>query len=98
MTNIPLTGGAINAHQIFTILLGDNLLEFTLNYITVEGPSWSMDISREGVNLAYGVMLEPNANLLAGLYLDIGDLSFTGDDVTLDNLGSSNQLSWEAPQ
>lgn len=97
MTIIPLTGGADNAHQIFTVLLGENLLEFKLNYITVEGPAWSMDISRGGVNLAYGIMLEPNAELLTGLYLDIGSLSFTGVEATLDNLGVNNQLSWETP-
>jgi len=35
MITIPLQGGPVNAHQIFFIQLGENFLEFHLNYITL---------------------------------------------------------------
>lgn len=94
MITIPLLSGAANAHQKFTLLLGDNLLEFTLNYITVAGPAWSVDIVREGVTLINGAMLEPNAIITDNYEANIGRLVFTGADVTLDNLGKDNQLVW----
>lgn len=94
MITIPLLNGAANAHQVFTIQLGDNLLDFTLNYITIAGPAWSVDISREGVTLISGAMLEPNAIITDNYDADIGRLIFTGADVTLDNLGVDNTLVW----
>lgn len=94
MIDIPLQSGAANAHQVFTMQLGDNLLEFHLNYITLAGPAWSMDVYREGVQLIAGAMLEPNAVVSFGYEAGIGRLVFTGDEVTLDNLGSANKLTW----
>lgn len=94
MITIPLKNGASNAHQVFTIQLGDNFLQFTINYITIAGPAWSVDISREGVALISGAMFEPNAVITAGYEAGIGDLVFIGDDVTLDNLGVNNKLVW----
>ena len=94
MITIPLKNGASNAHQIFTIQLGDNFLQFTLNYVTVAGPAWSVDVSREGVTLISGAMLEPNAVITDGYEAGIGKLVFIGDDVTLDNLGVNNRLVW----
>lgn len=94
MINVPLQNGAANAHQLFTMQLGDNLLEFTINYITLAGPAWSMDISREGVPLVIGAMLEPNADVTLVYEADVGRFIFTGDEVTLDNLGSANKLTW----
>lgn len=94
MITIPLKNGASNAHQLFTIQLGDNFLQFTLNYITIAGPAWSVDISREGVTLISGAMLEPNAVITDGYEAGIGKLVFIGDDVTLDNLGVNNRLVW----
>ena len=35
MITLPLRKGAANAHYTFDIQLGDNFLEFTLNYITL---------------------------------------------------------------
>lgn len=96
MITIPLKNGASNAHQVFTIQLGDNFLQFTLNYITIAGPAWSVDISREGVTLISGAMLEPNAVITDGYEAGIGKLVFIGDDVTLDNLGVNNRLVWVA--
>lgn len=96
MINIPLKNGAANAHQQFQIQLGDNFLQFTLNYITVAGPAWSLDIDREGVRLISGAMLEPNAEITQNYEAGIGRLVFIGDDVTLDNLGANNQLVWIA--
>ncbi len=93
---IPLSGGAINSHQRIIIQLGDNLLEFNLNYL--QSSQWTVDIDREGVRLITGAMLEPNADLTQAYpALGIGSLVFIGDDTTLDNLGSANQLIWAAP-
>tara|TARA_R110000796_G_C14279243_1_gene402411 strand:- start:247 stop:546 length:300 start_codon:yes stop_codon:yes gene_type:complete len=94
MITIPLRSGAANAHSTFTMLLGENLLEFTLNYITVAGPAWSVDIAREGVTLISGAMLEPNAVITDNYEANIGRLVFVGKDVTLDNLGKDNSLVW----
>lgn len=94
MIQIPLVGGAANAHQIFSIQLGSNFLQFTLNYITEAGPAWSLDIDREGVRLASGAMLEPGADIIQHYNAGIGRLFFIGDDVTLDNLGINNSLVW----
>ena len=96
MITIPLLNGAANAHQRFTIQLGDNLLEFTLNHVTTYGPAWSVDIAREGVTLVSGAMLEPNAVITEGYEAGIGRLVFVGEDVTLDNLGLDNSLLWVA--
>lgn len=96
MENVPLQNGAANAHQVFTMQLGDNLLEFRLNYITLAGPAWSMDILREGVLLVAGAMLEPDTIITRNYGADIGRFIFTGAEVTLDNLGLDNKLTWVA--
>lgn len=94
MNEIPLTNGSENAHQTFSILLGDNYLEFDINYLTRFG-HWVADVKREGVYLARGVMLVPEQTLLDAYQLDIGgNLAFIGDEPTLDNLGSENTLVW----
>lgn len=94
MITIPLLNGAANAHQVFNKQLGDNFLQFTINYVTLAGPAWSVDISREGTVLINGAMLEPNAIITDNYDADIGRLIFTGEDVTLDNLGLDNKLVW----
>lgn len=96
MINIPLLNGASNAHQSFSIQLGDNFLTFVINYVTEAGPAWSVDISREGVLLISGAMLEPNAIITDNYNANIGKLVFVGDDVTLNNLGVDNNLVWVA--
>jgi hypothetical protein len=90
---IPLVGGAANAHQTQSVQLGDNFLEFRINYIT-RFKCWSVDISREGASLASGAMLAPGADIIATHNADIGRLLFVGDEATLDNLGQSNSLIW----
>jgi hypothetical protein len=94
MITVPLLNGASNAHQQFSIQLGDKLLTFIVNYITVAGPSWSVDITREGVTLISGAMLEPNAVITDNYNAGIGRLVFTGAAVTLNNLGTDNRLVW----
>lgn len=92
---IPLTGGSINAHQRFSVQLGDNLVEFELNYL--QSGQWSVDLRVEGVTIASGAMLEPNADIVKAWQLGIGSLVFIGSDTTLDNLGVANSLIWTAP-
>ncbi len=94
MITIPLQGGSVNAHQTFSIQLGENFLEFRLNYIT-RFDQWSLDILREGESLIAGAMLVSGAEITKNFNADIGRLLFVGDEVTLDNLGRSNKLVWD---
>lgn len=91
---IPLQGGAVNAHQIVTVQLGDNLVRLHFNYL--QSGQWLMDLEREGVYLVRGAILEPNCDVIAPWRLenDIGYLVFTGAATTLDNLGTDNTLVW----
>jgi len=97
MFEIPLEGGSVNAHQQFSVQLGDNLLEFRLNFL--QSGQWSVNLLREGILLCAGAMLEPNSDIIQAWNLqdDIGRLIFTGVDTTLDNLGIDNHLSWLEP-
>ena len=95
MEVIPLAAGAANAHQEFTLQLGDSYLDFTLNYISyTDTPAWSMDVYRDGTPLVLGAMLEPGCDVIESYRAGIGRLVFTGKPVTLDNLGIDNQLVW----
>jgi len=95
MKTIPLVGGAVNSHQVFSAQLGDSLIEFTVNY--VQRGQWSVDLRKADTLIAAGLMLEPNANIIQSLNLGLGQLIFVGDEPTLDNLGRSNSLNWVAP-
>lgn len=94
MLTIPLLAGAVNAHQTQFVQLGDNFLEFKINYITRFG-CWSVDIFNEGVSVAYGAMLVPGSDIVGVYNAGIGRLIFIGDEPTLDNLGTANSLVWE---
>lgn len=93
MIEIPLKGGAANAHQRFSIQLGAHYLEFRLNYLARYG-AWCADIYEGETLLIPGAMLEPNAELTANRQAGIGRLFFTGEQPTLDNLGITNSLVW----
>ena len=95
---VPLQNGAVNAHQKFNIQLGDNLLDFEVNYVGsyTGAPGWSMDISRDGSKLVSGAMLVPGCDVIANYNAGIGLLIFVGEDPTLDNLGTANHLCWVA--
>ena len=94
MITIPIQGGLVNAHQVFFVQLGENFLEFRLNYIT-RFAIWSLDIYREGELLIAGAMLVSGADITKNYNADIGRLLFVGDDPTIENLGKSNKLVWE---
>lgn len=95
MQEIPLSGGAANAHQTFTIKLGDNVVDFEVNYLSyVDTPAWSVDISRDGSYLMCGMMLVPDAEVSKNYGAGIGRFFFVGDEPTLDNLGENNHLLW----
>ena len=93
---IPLDNGSINAHQKFSAQLGENFVNFELNYI--QTGQWAMNLSIEGVLIAAGVMLEPNCDVIENYNLNIGKLIFTGENTTLDNLGVNNVLQWAADE
>lgn len=94
MTVIPIKGGAANAHSTFSMLLGDNLLEFRLDYITTQ-KQWSLNVSTGGEAVISGAMLESGVEITKTFpTAGVGRLVMVGDDVTLNNLGVSNQLVW----
>lgn len=97
MQNIPLQGGAFNAHQQFSVQLGDNLVDFDINY--QQSGQWSLDLYQDGVIICAGAMLEPNADVIESWNLEgvIGSLVFTGLEATLENLGNDNTLTWLSP-
>ena len=99
MLEIPLQGGAANAHPIFSANLGGRLVDFRLNYITRQDENgsfskWSLDAYEAGVLKAAGMMLNTGTVINKNYDWDIGDLVFVGDMVNLDNLGSANFLIW----
>lgn len=98
MLTIPLGAGAANAHQRFTLQLGENLIDFELDFISYLGaPAWSMNLVRDGSPIVSGAMLEPGCDVIQGYRTTIGQLVFTGAEVTLDNLGIENFLVWVPP-
>lgn len=95
MQEVPLKSGAVNSHQVFTIQLGKNLLNFEVNYISyLDAPAWSMNIYKNGVPLVYGAMLEPGSDIVELYGANIGRLIFVGEEPTIDNLGVDNHLVW----
>lgn len=93
MIQIPLQGGAANAHQEMFIQLGDNYCELHINYITTL-EAWCCDIYVEGVLQMAGMMLVPDVEISSTYESTIGDFYFVGDQPTLDNLGKENGLVW----
>lgn len=97
MIQIPLRNGSANAHQRFTQRLGENLLEFRIDYLAYqEVPMWTMSIYRDGAPVALGMGLQAGAVMTEAYNLpdDIGRFMLVGDEATLDNLGRDNHLVW----
>lgn len=98
MVTIPLAAGVDNAHQRFSVQLGDNLVAFEVDFISyLDAPAWSMNLIRGGTMLASGVMLEPGSDVIQSYRTGLGQMVFTGKEVTLDNLGIDNFLVWIPP-
>ncbi len=97
MIEIPLSNGAINAHQSFNCRVGDNNLSFEVDFISyTDTPAWTMRIKQDGSVLVDGAMLVPGADITTAYRAGIGRFVFVGDEVTLDNLGVDNHLVWVA--
>lgn len=95
MQEIPLSNGSANAHQQFSLQLGDNYLSFEVNYISyTDTPAWTLNIKRDATPLVMGAMLVPGADIINSYRVGIGRFVFVGDEVTLDNLGIDNHLVW----
>ena len=95
MLTIPLASGPANAHQRFSVQLGDNLIDFEIDYVSyLDFPAWSMTLRRDGSVLVAGAMLEPGCDVISGYGAGIGRMIFTGEEATLDNLGTANALTW----
>lgn len=98
MFTIPLRSGSANAHQRFGVQLGDNLIDFEIDFISyLDVPAWSMSLVRDGSRIVAGAMLEPGSDIIQSYCTGIGQMVFTGKDVTLDNLGIDNFLVWIPP-
>lgn len=92
MITIPLKNGAENARQEFSATLGENLLDFSLKYLSYVGePMWVLDVRNDGSPITLGKGLQPNGVINLGMF---GKLVFVGESATLDNLGVANQLIW----
>ena len=93
--SIPLIGGAVNAHQQLEVQLGDVFAIFNIDYRTLTD-IWSVSISVDGNTLVSGASLQPNVDIIQHWQLGdiLGQLVFTGDVATLDNLGLANNLIW----
>lgn len=95
MQEIPLSNGSANAHQRFSLQLGDNYLDFEVDYLSyLDVPAWTLSILRDATPLVLGAMLVPGADVVSGYRANIGRFVFVGDEVTLDNLGVNNHLVW----
>lgn len=95
MIEIPLSAGSANAHQRFGAQVGENYLDFEVDYLSyLDQPAWTMNILRDGTYLVTGAMLVPGADVTANYRAGIGRFVFVGDEVTLDNLGVDNHLVW----
>ncbi|WP_122425166.1 phage baseplate plug family protein [Pseudomonas viridiflava] len=98
MLVIPLRAGSSNAHQRFGVQLGENLIDFEVDYVSyLDEPAWSMNLLRDGSRIVSGAMLEPGSDIIQIYRTGIGQMVFTGKNVTLDNLGVDNFLVWIAP-
>lgn len=98
MLTIPLRAGASNAHQRFGVQLGGNLIDFEIDFVSyLDEPAWSMNLMRDGSRIVAGAMLEPGSDIIQSYRTGIGQMVFTGKDVTLDNLGIDNFLVWIPP-
>ena len=93
MIEIPLSGGANNAHQSLSVQLGDNYCELNINWVT-RFECWTMDVLVDSVVVMAGVMLLPSADLSTTYRAGIGSFAVTGEMPTLDNLGIANKLVW----
>ncbi|MNF58298.1 hypothetical protein D3C84_398500 [compost metagenome] len=56
-----------------------------------------MNLIRDGSRIVSGAMLEPGSDIIQSYRTGIGQMVFTGKDVTLDNLGVDNFLVWIPP-
>lgn len=92
MIEIPLQAGAQNSHQRFAVQLGDNLVDFRLDWNFLYD-RWAVNLSIEGASILSGGILAAGAAVNRHAP-DMGRLYFVGEDATLDNLGKSNTLVW----
>lgn len=92
MIIVPVRAGARYSHQRFSVQLGDNLVDFRLdwNYLY---DRWAVNLDIEGVRVLSGGILAAGAAVNRHVE-GMGALYFIGDDATVDNLGKNNQLVW----
>lgn len=97
MKVIPLSGGAKNAHQTFSVLLGDRELTMRLDFMAyIDVPSWNLTIEEDEEVLVEGLLLRCGCDMIAPYQLGLGKLVIVGEEPTLDNLGVTNELVWVA--
>lgn len=92
MIEIPLVSGIENSHQEFSVQLGENLFEFTLDWNYLYN-NWSVGIDIDGDRIVSGSVLAAGSCVNRHT-TGIGKLYFIGIDATVENLGKQNQLVW----
>lgn len=98
MNVIPLEGGAVNAHQTFSVELLGREITFKLDWCGyVQEPFWNLDLLERGLPLVLGLKLVPGCDLIEPYHLDLGKVVMIGEEPTLDNLGVDNTLVWIDP-
>lgn len=95
MVEIPLVGGAGNAHQTFSAILGGVEISFRLDFLAyLDEPAWNMNLSRGNEVLVDGLLLKCGCDMLSPYQFGLGALVLVGNEPTLDNLGVENTLYW----
>lgn len=97
MKEIPLQGGAVNAHQTFSAVLGEVEVTFKLDYLAyIKNPAWNLTLMKGTDVLVEGLLLKCGCDLLAPYNLGIGSLVMVGEEPNINNLGTENTLVWIA--
>lgn len=93
MQKIELQSGAANAHQSFTVTLGERDITFRLDWMPYQFiPKWNLNLYEGDTPLVLGLILAVGCDLLEAYHLGIGKLVLVGDEPTLENLGTNNSL------
>lgn len=94
MFEVKLQGNVKNAHQEFSVTLGDYIFNFEMDWIT-RNQEWKVAISivDQDESLITDAILNPGVNLLDGIF-GYGRFYCYGEQPTLNNLGIDSFLIW----
>lgn len=94
MFEVKMQGTVRNAHQEFSVTLGDYIFNFNMDW-RERYEEWSVRIQVEGQedSLITDAVLNPGTNLLDGIN-GYGRFYSYGEQPTLDNIGIDSFLIW----